>query len=156
MKEEVERETSSGTTHHLNVKTNITKQFLHFLDKHFGRNHKYHEIFNRNNVKISYSCMDDMKNIISSHNKKEINSDNEKNGKTSNCRNKSKCPLDNKCLTNKIIYKAQVKTNDGINELSTKIYFGIARQNLNPGTATIQCHLETGHTKMNFRNIFGV
>ena len=46
------------------------KQFLHFLDKHFGRNHKYHEIFNRNNVKISYSDMDNMKNIISSHSKK--------------------------------------------------------------------------------------
>ena len=69
--------------------------------------------------------MDDMKNIISSHNKKVINSDNEKNGETSNCRNKSKCPLDNKCLTNKIVYKAQVKTNDGINELSTIIGIGI-------------------------------
>ena len=29
-----------------NVKTNIAKQFLHLLDKHFGRNHKYHKIFN--------------------------------------------------------------------------------------------------------------
>ena len=51
-----------------NVKTNIAKQFLHLLDKHFGRNHKYHKIFNRNNVKISVSCMDNVKNIISSHN----------------------------------------------------------------------------------------
>ena len=51
-----------------NVKTNIAKQFLHLLDKHFGRNHKYHKIFNRNNVKISDSCMDNVKNIISSHN----------------------------------------------------------------------------------------
>ena len=32
----------------------------------------------------------------------------------------------------------------------------LARQNLSPGTATMQCHLETGHTKMipNFRSIF--
>ena len=36
-----------------NVKTKITKQFLHLLDKHFGRNNKYRKIFNRNNVKIS-------------------------------------------------------------------------------------------------------
>ena len=43
-----------------NVKTNIAKQFLYLLDKHFGRNHKYHKIFNCNNVKISYSCMDIM------------------------------------------------------------------------------------------------
>ena len=34
--------------------------------------------------------------------------------------------LDNKCLTNKVVCKAEVKTNDGINELSTKVYFGIS------------------------------
>ena len=64
---------------------------------------------------------------ISSHRKKVTNSDNETNCKTCNCKNKSKCPLDNKCLTNKIVYKAEVKTNDGIYELSTKIYFGISK-----------------------------
>ena len=35
--------------------------FLHLLDKHFVRNHKYHKIFNRNNVKISYCCIDNIK-----------------------------------------------------------------------------------------------
>ena len=108
------------------VKTNIAKQFLHLLDKHFGRNHKYHKIFNRNNVKISYSCMDNVKNIISSYNKKIINSDNEANGKTCNCRNKGNCSLDNKCLINKIVYKAEIETNNGTNKLSTKVYFGIS------------------------------
>ena len=53
-----------------NVKTNIAKQFLRLLDKNFVRNHKRHKIFNRNNVKTSYSCMDNVTNIISSHNKK--------------------------------------------------------------------------------------
>ena len=47
----------------------ILRIFLHLLDKHFGRNHKYHKIFNRNNVKISYSCIDNIKNVISSHKK---------------------------------------------------------------------------------------
>ena len=70
--------------------------------------------------------MNNMTNIISSHNKKVTISDNETNGKTCNCRNKSKFPLDNKCLTNKIVYKAEVKLNDGINKLSTKVYFGIS------------------------------
>ena len=46
--------------------------------------------------------MNNMKNIIGSHNKK-INSYNKINGKTCNCRNKSNCPLDNKCLTEKIV-----------------------------------------------------
>ena len=95
------------------------------MDKHFGRNHEYHKIFNHNNVKISYSCLDNITNIISSHNEKVTNSDNKTNGKSCNCRNKSNCSLDTKCLTNKIVYKAEVEANDGINELSTKIYFSI-------------------------------
>ena len=114
-----------------NVKTNIAKQFLHLLDKHFGRNHKYHKIFNRNNVKISYSCMDNVTNKISSHNKKIINSGNETNVKTCDCRNKSNCPLDKKCLTNKIVYKPEIEINDGINELSAKVYFGISETEFN-------------------------
>ena len=44
------------------------------MDKHFGRNHKYHEIFD--------SCMDNMTNIISSYNEKITNSYNEASGKT--------------------------------------------------------------------------
>ena len=70
--------------------------------------------------------MDNMKNIISSHNKKIRNSYKEINGKTCNCRNKSNCSLDNKCLTNKTVYKAEAETNNGINALSTKFYFGIS------------------------------
>ena len=64
-----------------NVKTNIAKRFLLLLDKHFGINHKYHKIFNRNIVK-SYSCTDNVKNIISGHNKRIINSGNDANDKT--------------------------------------------------------------------------
>ena len=75
----------------------ILRIFLYLLDKHFGRNHKYRKIFNRNNVKTSYSFIDNIKNIISSHNKEITNFYNEINGKTCNCKNKSNCPLDNKC-----------------------------------------------------------
>ena len=39
----------------------ILRMLLHLLDKHFGRNHQYHKIFNRNNVKVSYSCIDNIK-----------------------------------------------------------------------------------------------
>ena len=75
--------------------------------------------------------MDNIKNIISSRNKRMTNFYNEISGKTCNCRNKSNFPLDNKRkkmlkLTDKIVYKAEVETNDGINELSTKVNFGIS------------------------------
>ena len=39
------------------VKTNIGKNFLHLLVKHFPANSKMHKIFNKNTVKVSYSCM---------------------------------------------------------------------------------------------------
>ena len=70
--------------------------------------------------------MDNITNIISSQNQEETNSDNKTNGKTCNCRNKNNCPLHNKCLANKIVYKAEFETNNGINEISTKVYFAIS------------------------------
>ena len=47
-----------------NVKTNISRTFLNLISKHFPKQHKYHSLFNKNNVKVSYSCMDNMKSII--------------------------------------------------------------------------------------------
>ena len=37
------------------VKTNIGKQFLKLVKKHFPRHHKYNKIFNNNTIKLSYS-----------------------------------------------------------------------------------------------------
>ena len=50
-----------------NVKTNIGKIFLRLLDKHFPKYHKYYKLFNRNNVKISYSCMQNMASVFQNH-----------------------------------------------------------------------------------------
>ena len=69
--------------------------------------------------------MDNVKNKISGHNKRIINSGNDANDKTWNCRNKSKWPLDNKCLINEVVYKAEIETYNDTNELSTKVYFRI-------------------------------
>ena len=150
MKQEIEGKTSSGTTHYL------VKMLKPILGNNF---YTYWINIVVEIIKISYSCMDNLASIISSHNKKVTNSDNKINGKTCNCRNKSKCPLDNKCLTNKIVYKAEVETNDTMSmSYLLKFISVLARQNLSPGTTTLQCHLESGHTKiiLNFRNIFGV
>ena len=37
------------------VKTNVGKKFLHLIEKHFPKNHRYHIIINKNTVKVSYS-----------------------------------------------------------------------------------------------------
>ena len=46
---------------------NIGRYFLHLLDKHFNRDNPLSRIFNRNTVKISYSCAKNMYNILSNH-----------------------------------------------------------------------------------------
>ena len=50
-----------------NVKTNIARDFLRLLDKHFPLSHKLN-IFNRPTVRISYSCTDNMKSFLDKHN----------------------------------------------------------------------------------------
>ena len=40
-----------------NVSTNIAKIFLKLVGKHFPRTHRLRKIFNRNIIKVSYSCM---------------------------------------------------------------------------------------------------
>ena len=97
-----------------NVNINVGKLFLNLLDKHFPKDHKYHKLFNRNTIKISYSCLPNMKNIISGHNNKILNNEEKdpEEKKTCNCRKKQECPLNGNCLTESVIYKATVKTED--------------------------------------------
>ena len=49
------------------VKTNIGKNFSHLLVKHFPINNKMHTIFNKNTVKVSYSCMKNMDSQRQNH-----------------------------------------------------------------------------------------
>ena len=64
--------------------------------------------------------------LIQGHNKKTLRNTEKfetKNTETDkslcNCRDKSQCPLENKCLTNNVIYKATVTTKN-----ETKQYIG--------------------------------
>ena len=46
-----------------NTSTNIGYKFLALIDKHFPKDHKPRKIFNRNTIKMSYSCMKNAKQI---------------------------------------------------------------------------------------------
>ena len=46
------------------VETNIGKKFLDLDRLHFPKNNKFHKIFNKNTIKISYSCLPNIRNII--------------------------------------------------------------------------------------------
>ena len=59
-----------------NVQTNVAKSFLHLIDKHFPKSSKLHKIFNRNNLKVSYSCTTNNANIIKSRNQKILTKSN--------------------------------------------------------------------------------
>ena len=93
-----------------NVSTKIGKSFLSLLDLHFSRNHIYSSIFNRNKIKVSYSCMQNIKSVINNHNMKVLNNTAEIE-EGCNCRNRNNCPLNGKCLTPNIIYDAQIMSN---------------------------------------------
>lgn len=94
-----------------NVTTNIGKEFFKLLDRHFPKGSPLSKIFNRNTVKLSYSCMENMNNIISTHNKHILNSHTvNTDERKCSCPKKSKtvCPLDGYCLASNIVYKATV------------------------------------------------
>ena len=91
------------------VSTNLAKKCLQLIDLHFLPSSKFHKTFNRNNVKVSYCCTWNVRNITKSHNQKLINSRNH-HVQSYNCRKKEDCPLEGKCRTEIIIYKYIIST----------------------------------------------
>ena len=106
-----------------NVATNVGKRFLNLIAKHFPADSKLHKIFNRNNVKVSYSCMPNMATIIKAHNATISNSETKPTQKPCNCRQKDTCPLNGECQTENIVYQATVHGKQ------TKVYIGLTENN---------------------------
>ena len=103
-----------------NVRTNIGKSFLKLIDKHFPTTNELHKIFNRNTVKVSYSCTENIAQIIKKHNK-VITSEKRPTQPECNCRTKSTCPLNGNCLATNVIYQATTKSTTD----QERIYLGL-------------------------------
>ena len=58
------------------VKTNIGKEFFEITNEHCKQNQTLNKILNKNNCKLSYSCMSNIKVIIQKHNMKTLNKTN--------------------------------------------------------------------------------
>ena len=56
-----------------NVSTEIGKFFLGLLDLHFQKSHIDNSTFNRNKIKVSFSCMQNIKSILNNPNMKVLN-----------------------------------------------------------------------------------
>ena len=100
------------------VVTNIGKKYLEIVSKCFPPEHKFRCIFNRNTLKLSYSCMPNMKSIIAGHNKRILASSQTPaaDTRTCNCRVKADCPVNGECLKSAVIYKATVTSSQGRKE----------------------------------------
>ena len=72
-----------------NAATKIGRYFLNLLDRHFPQDHKFHKIFNRNNIKVSYSCMPNIKSVINSHNRTILHSPVNNQSRACNCSNEN-------------------------------------------------------------------
>ena len=109
----------------VNVKTNIGRMFLRLIDKHFQRHHKYRKLFNRNNIKISNSCMPNMTNAIRNYNTSLLKDPTPTDIKECSCRQKTECPLDKKCLSGYLVYNTLVDRLDTMS-IGQKVFLWIS------------------------------
>ena len=93
------------------VSTNTAAKFLRLIDKHFNKLSPFHKYFNRQTVKVSYSCTPNMASIISSHNRRVTGVVEEQVERGCNCRSgPANCVLQGRCLTPNVVYKCAVST----------------------------------------------
>ena len=78
--------------------TKIDKAFLRLIASCFPQHHKSHKHFNQNKLKISYSCMPNVKSVINKHNKTVLDLPTNTSEKICNYINKEKCPSQEKVL----------------------------------------------------------
>ena len=124
------------------VETNITNLFHSIIDRAFPKDHPYlSKLFNKRNMKLSYSTTPNLKSIIASHNRHLLANhqpvpnrgnhalvqrppppppplgplpqpDQHPPGRTCNCRIKANCPLAGQCLIEGVVYRAEISTNE--------------------------------------------
>ena len=93
----------------MNVKSKIGEEFLGLISKHFPKNNPLSNIINKNTVKLSYSCMPNLKQKVNQHNKKVMASDEVQPLGGCNCTQViGDCPLSGACQTSGVIYRAEV------------------------------------------------
>ena len=141
----------------IDVATNVAKTFLTLIDKHFPKNKRLSKIFNRNTIKISYSCQPNVKQTISNnnhrllqlHRMKESNQD----SKLCNCRQKKNSfPLDGKCLTKCVVCKATVTKTTSNNQ---ETYIGLTENEFKTRFNLHKSSFKLEHKRTFLANMFG-
>ena len=113
----------------------VGKYFLRLIDKHFKQDNILHKIFNMKTLKISYSCTNNISQIINSHNNELINkfhnqvNNNNINSKKieCNCKSQSDCPMNGLCSLDNVVYQAIIYPKEDISD--KKYYIGVSSTN---------------------------
>ena len=110
----------------------------------------FHKIFNRNKVKISYSCMPNLMQKIDGRNKSILQKTTAPPMlKACNCRRPADCPMARNCLRSSVIYQATVTTEDGkpdqthvgLTETSFKTRFANHKSSINDSSKRLSTEL---------------
>ena len=104
--------------------TKVATYFLSLFDNHCPPCNKINIIFNRNIIKICYSCIPNTKTVFNSHDHKIAYPKTTTEEKTYNRLVKERQTLCDNCLTNKIICKATLISTNQIHK--EKVYFKTA------------------------------
>ena len=99
-----------NTSYSKNIKTNIARNFLQLIDKHFPPNNKLYKLFNRYTICISYSCNENMKSFINRHDNR-TKSTNTNDTCHCNCRQPDQCPIQGNSLKTNINLQGQSYNN---------------------------------------------
>ena len=93
-------------------------------DGHFLENNRFHKIFNKHNVKVSYGCMPSIGSKINAHNKAILGNSKPLERGGCNCSNEEDCPLEGECLSKNVLYEATITSS--IRNYGEKKYIGIS------------------------------
>ena len=90
------------------VKTNTGRIFIKLISEHFLPNHKFVKIFNKNPIKLSYSCMPNIRSKINDDNKKILWSKSTEPQKLCNCFIRENCSMNGLCLSSSYLYQGTI------------------------------------------------
>ena len=117
------------------VTTKIGEEFFKILEKHFPSRHKFYKILNKNNVKLSYSCTPNIGSMITSHNRRVLETSEDNSMLPCNCRNRDQCPLDGQCRATSSVYHANIS--DIVDTAYSFSYVGISKPEVKIGSRHI-------------------
>ena len=110
----------------MSIKNNLGKFFLGLIGKHFATGTLEGKLFNRGNLKLSYSCCPKMSARVAGHNRRILKGAEEADTPAScNCRDKEKCPMAGKepCNVGSAVYRAEISSEGEVN----KFYLGSSK-----------------------------